>query len=85
MGDGSLGYAERLSFRAELGGTLGEPEIADANADVATKVAKLAKMISDSQHLVVFTGAGISTACGIPGASCVRAASAREEERPIPS
>ena len=82
MGDGSLGYAERLSFRAELGGTLGEPEIADASADVAAKVAKLAKMISDSHHLVVFTGACISTACGIPGVrACEMRADAKRSAR----
>ena len=30
------------------------------------KVSKLAKYIFQSQHFIAFTGAGISTACGIP-------------------
>jgi mono-ADP-ribosyltransferase sirtuin 6 len=66
-GDGSLGYADRLSYREELGGTLGEPEVAEAAAKVEAKASKLAQLIRESQHLVVFTGAGISTSCGIPG------------------
>ena len=77
MGDGSLGYAERLSYRAELGGTLGEPEIAEANDTVAKKATSLAKMIAAAEHIVAFTGAGISTACGIPGA-CARNIYARK-------
>ena len=36
------------------------PEILDA------KVTELAEMIGYSQHMCVFTGAGISTAAGIP-------------------
>ena len=44
MGDGSLGYAERLSFRHNLGGKLGEPEIADADlASVAPRIAERAR------------------------------------------
>ena len=66
MGDGSLGYAERLSFRHNLGGKLGEPEIADADATVANKTTRLAKLIAEAQHIVAFTGAGISTSAGIP-------------------
>lgn len=36
------------------------PEVLDQ------KVEMLAQMIQASQHMVAFTGAGISTACGIP-------------------
>ncbi|KAK8545760.1 hypothetical protein V6N13_067025 [Hibiscus sabdariffa] len=34
--------------------------------DPDTKIEQLAKLIEKSRHLVVFTGAGISTSCGIP-------------------
>lgn len=30
------------------------------------KITKLAKLILESKHFIAFTGAGISTACGIP-------------------
>lgn len=66
MGDGSLGYAERLSFRAELGGKLGEPEKHEKSDAIAKKAARLASLITEAKHIVVFTGAGISTSCGIP-------------------
>jgi mono-ADP-ribosyltransferase sirtuin 6 len=66
MGEGSLGYASRLSYRAELGGELGAPEQA-VSADTSDKQAReLADLIRSSQHLVAFTGAGISTSSGIP-------------------
>jgi butyrate kinase len=39
---------------------------------VAEKVKRLSQMIRDSRHLVVHTGAGISTAAGIPDFRCVR-------------
>ena len=41
----SLGYADRLSFREDLGGTLGAPELHDTDADVARKVAVLARYV----------------------------------------
>jgi len=41
----SLGYADRLSYREDLGGTLGSPELHDTNADVARKVAILARYV----------------------------------------
>ena len=36
------------------------PEVLDE------KVTRLAELIMNSEHMVAFTGAGISTACGIP-------------------
>ena len=42
----SLGYADRLSWREDLGGTLGDPELHDSDADVARKVAHLARYVS---------------------------------------
>ncbi|KIY99709.1 mono-ADP-ribosyltransferase sirtuin 6 [Monoraphidium neglectum] len=62
----SLGYADRLSFREDLGGRLGAPELFDDAARVADEVERLAEMVRCAERVVAFTGAGISTACGIP-------------------
>ena len=66
---GSLGYAERLSWRDDLGGQLGDPELAETSVEVvSTKVDELAELIRESKAsggMVVHTGAGISTASGI--------------------
>jgi len=61
----SLGYAEKLSFREDVG-TVGMPEIFDPPELVQNKIEELAVMMQKSKHLVVFTGAGISTSSGIP-------------------
>ncbi|CAN6227515.1 unnamed protein product [Urochloa humidicola] len=61
----SLGYAEKLSYREELG-TVGMPEIFDPPELIQKKIEELAVMVQKSKHLVVFTGAGISTSSGIP-------------------
>lgn len=61
----SLGYAEKLSYREDVG-TVGMSEIFDPPHILQKKVVELAMMIQKSKHLVVFTGAGISTSCGIP-------------------
>lgn len=65
-GDGSLGYASRLAPRDDLGGVLGAPEVYDDEQAAAHKARVLADLIAASKHLVVFTGAGISTSIGIP-------------------
>lgn len=62
----SLGYAEKLSYREDLGGQLGAPECFDSPEEVDRKVTLLAELVRKSQRIVAFTGAGISTACGIP-------------------
>lgn len=62
----SLGYAERLSFREDLGGRLGAPEIHQSARAVLEAAAALARLLAEAERVVVFTGAGISTACGVP-------------------
>jgi mono-ADP-ribosyltransferase sirtuin 6 len=42
---GSLGYAERLSWRDDLGGQLGDPELGEAAPDLTTKIDHLAQLI----------------------------------------
>eukprot|EP00887_Chlorella_sp_A99_P002716 scaffold6.g2716.t1 len=62
----SLGYAEKLSFREDLGGQLGAAEHYDSPEEVERKVEQLAELVRQAKRIVAFTGAGISTACGIP-------------------
>ncbi|KAH7315095.1 hypothetical protein KP509_21G033800 [Ceratopteris richardii] len=61
----ALGYAEKLSYREDIG-KVGMPELFDSREDLECKIEQLAKLIQESRHLVAFTGAGISTSCGIP-------------------
>lgn len=64
---GSLGYAERLSYREDLGGQLGAPEHFDERAAACAKARELARKIRQAAgNTVVHTGAGVSTAAGIP-------------------
>ncbi|KAJ1441232.1 Sirtuin family [Sesbania bispinosa] len=61
----SLGYAEKLSYIEDVG-NVGMAEYFDPSHVLREKIERLAIMIKKSKHLVVFTGAGISTSCGIP-------------------
>ncbi|KAK8490523.1 hypothetical protein V6N13_031695 [Hibiscus sabdariffa] len=61
----SLGYAEKLSFIEDVG-QVGMTEFFDSAHVLQDKIEQLAKLVEKSRHLVVFTGAGISTSCGIP-------------------
>ncbi|GAB4845947.1 ditrans,polycis-polyprenyl diphosphate synthase [Ancistrocladus abbreviatus] len=61
----SLGYAEKLS-KIEDVGKVGMTEYFDPPHVLQEKIEQLSMMIRKSKHLVVFTGAGISTSCGIP-------------------
>lgn len=62
----SLGYAEKLSYREDLGGQVGAPEYLDPPEEIERKVEKLAALVRAAERIVAFTGAGISTSCGIP-------------------
>ncbi|KAL6199734.1 hypothetical protein ACLB2K_029517 [Fragaria x ananassa] len=61
----SLGYAEKLSYIEDVG-SVGMSEHFDAPDVLQQKIEQLASLVQKSKHLVVFTGAGISTSCGIP-------------------
>ncbi|XP_015900384.3 NAD-dependent protein deacetylase SRT1 isoform X1 [Ziziphus jujuba] len=61
----SLGYAEKLSYIEDVG-KVGMTEYFDPPHVLQEKVERLAMLLKKSKHLVVFTGAGISTSCGIP-------------------
>uniref|UniRef100_A0A1B6K2Q4 protein acetyllysine N-acetyltransferase n=1 Tax=Homalodisca liturata TaxID=320908 RepID=A0A1B6K2Q4_9HEMI len=61
----SCNYADGLS-PYENKGVLGVDEKFDSKEEVAEKVATLAAWIQESNHVVIHTGAGISTSAGIP-------------------
>ncbi|CAN6448394.1 unnamed protein product [Victoria cruziana] len=61
----SLGYAEKLSYREDVG-SVGMSEIFDPPEVLQKKIEELAMLIHKSKHVVAFTGAGISTSSGIP-------------------
>ena len=52
MADGSLGYASRLSYREDLGGRLGAPELFEEDESHGYKVDALAELVANSQHMV---------------------------------
>jgi mono-ADP-ribosyltransferase sirtuin 6 len=64
----SLGYADKLKQRKNLGGQLGWPEHHDSLPEVAQKAKDLLELLRSSPEcsIFAFTGAGISTSIGIP-------------------
>ena len=60
-----MNYASGLS-PYENKGECGMPELYDDADVVAEKSSQLAALMRDSRHVVVITGAGVSTAAGIP-------------------
>jgi len=61
----SGGYASRLSEYPDKG-VCGLPEVIDTRRSRCSKVKQLADLIESAKHVVVLTGAGISTSAGIP-------------------
>lgn len=61
----SCNYADGLSPYANKG-VLGVAEQFDDESEINEKVNKLAEWLQDAKHVVVHTGAGISTSAGIP-------------------
>lgn len=61
----SSGYASRLSEYPNKG-VVGLPERCDSERTLALKLRRLAKLVQESSHLVLLTGAGISTSAKIP-------------------
>ncbi|XP_071449681.1 NAD-dependent protein deacetylase Sirt6 [Hetaerina americana] len=61
----SCNYADGLS-PYEYKGKLGLSEKFDSEEDVQKKIMQVAEWLNNSKHVVVHTGAGISTSAGIP-------------------
>uniref|UniRef100_A0A8C8UF59 protein acetyllysine N-acetyltransferase n=1 Tax=Peromyscus maniculatus bairdii TaxID=230844 RepID=A0A8C8UF59_PERMB len=66
----SVNYAAGLSPYADKG-KCGLPEVFDPPEELEHKVWELARLMWQSSRVVFHTGAGISTACGIPDFRCV--------------
>ncbi|MBN3303170.1 NAD-dependent protein deacylase sirtuin-6 [Amia ocellicauda] len=61
----SVNYAAGLSPYPDKG-ICGLPEEFDPAEELQRKVLELAQLVRESRHMVVHSGAGISTSCGIP-------------------
>lgn len=62
----TFSYADRISFREDLGGRLGDPELRDPETQLRDASLQLASFIKSANKIMFFSGAGLSTACGIP-------------------
>ena len=71
-------------------GKCGQREILESPARVRTKSEELATLVRSAKHVVVFTGAGISTSSGIPdfrgpkGVWTLESASSKDKRRTSP-
>jgi mono-ADP-ribosyltransferase sirtuin 6 len=61
----SASYAEKLQQNVWKG-KCGDPEREESKDSIATKAAAIADLIKSSKHVIVHTGAGVSTSAGIP-------------------
>lgn len=61
----SEGYASRLSEYHNKG-VCGLPEVSESRRQILSKTKQLATLLTEAKHVVVITGAGISTQAGIP-------------------
>jgi len=61
----SAGYASRLSPYPNKG-VCGLPESTDSTRSLSIKLRRLTNLVKNAKHMVVLTGAGISTSAGIP-------------------
>ena len=59
----SLGYAEKLSYRDDLGGQLGNPELSEDPAELERKVEQLVKLVCACFHQlpVVYSSSRVQT------------------------
>mmetsp|Transcript_442 Transcript_442/g.495 ORF Transcript_442/g.495 Transcript_442/m.495 type:complete len:276 (+) Transcript_442:389-1216(+) len=58
-------YAARLSAYPNKG-LCGLKEVFDSEKNLRKKISRLCQLVKEAQHLVIITGAGISTSVGIP-------------------
>jgi len=61
-----FGYADKLAYREDLGGSLGDEELEESPEAQTEKIRLLRRLIQSSSKIVAFTGAGISKAAGVP-------------------
>lgn len=61
----SAGYAERLTKGVDYG-VCGLPERIDNKRVLTNKINRMVELLKKSSYIVAHTGAGISTAAGIP-------------------
>ena len=61
----SAGYASRLKEYPDKG-VCGLPELKETKRSFTTKIKRLVELFAGRPRVVVFTGAGVSTAAGIP-------------------